>query len=274
MALVINTNISSLNTQRNVGNAQNSLTSAMQRLSTGLRVNSAADDAAGLAIGTRMDSQIRGMNVALRNTNDAVSLVQTADGALGTITDAFQRMRDLAVQASNGTYSDDDLALLDNEYQDLAGEITRIAESTKFNGIAILDADAGAFTFQVGANASETSTVTTTDATTYLATPGDLTSAANATTAIGALDTALDTVNTDRSSYGTALNRFSFTMQNLNTSISNQTAAKSRIMDADFGQESANLAKANVLQQAGIAMLSQANQAPQAILGLDRKSVV
>lgn len=270
MALVINTNINSLMTQKNVGAAQSDMAAAMQRLSTGLRINSAADDAAGLAIGTRMDSQVRGMNVAIRNTNDAVSMIQTADGALGTITSAFQRMRELSVQAANGSNSSADNALLDTEYQQLSSEVTRVAGATKFNGIAVVAGGAAAFQFQVGADAGDTMSVTTKDATAYLATPGDLTSAANATTAMGALDTALATINTDRSTYGASLNRFAFTVQNLNTSVTNQTAAKSRIMDADFGQETANLAKASVLQQASIAMLTQANQAPNAILGLLR----
>lgn len=270
MSLVTNTNLTSLSTQRNVGAAQSQMANAMQRLSTGLRVNSAADDAAGLAIGTRMDSQVRGMNVALRNTNDAVSMIQTADGALSTITDAFQRMRELAVQAANGTNGTDDSALLDTEFQQLSAEVNRVAGSTKFNGLSVVSTGAGAYNFQVGANASDVMSVTTKDATQYLTTPGDLTSAANATTAIGALDDALKGINTDRSTYGASLNRFAFTAQNLNTSVVNQTAAKSRIMDADFGAESANLAKASVLQQAGIAMLSQANQAPNAILSLLR----
>lgn len=270
MAMAINTNVSSLQSQSNVGNAQSSLATAMQRLSTGLRINSAADDAAGLAIGTRMDSQIRGMNVAVRNTNDAISMVQTADGALSTITSAFQRMRELSVQAASGSTSTDDKALLNTEYQSLAEEVGRISDSTKFNNIALTSTDAGTFNFQVGANGTDTVAVTTKDANTYLAAAGDLTSGANATTAIGALDDALKAINTDRATYGSTLNRFAFTVQNLNTSISNQSAAKSRVMDADYGQETANLAKANVLQQSSIAMLAQANQAPSSILSLLR----
>jgi flagellin len=270
MSLAINTNLSSLMAQKNVGTAQSEMATAMQRLSTGLRINSAADDAAGLAIGTRMDSQVRGLNVAIRNTNDAVSMIQTADGTLSTVTGAFQRMRELAVQAANGSNGSGDLTNLDKEYQQLSTEVNRVAGATKFNGIALTSTQAGAFSFQVGANSSDTMSVTTKDATQYLTTPGDLTSSANATTALSAIDTALDSVNSDRATYGAALNRFGFTIQNLNNSVTNQTAAKSRVMDADFGQETANLAKANVLQQAGIAMLTQANQAPNAILGLLR----
>lgn len=270
MSLVLNTNLASLNTQRILANNQSATATAMQRLSSGLRINSAKDDAAGLAIASKMDSQIRGLNVAIRNANDGTSLLQTADGALSTMGDVFQRMRELAVQASNGGYGTTDYAQLDKEYQSLSSEVTRIAGQTKFNGLDILKGKAGAFDFQVGADAGQTLSVTTTDATTYLATPGDVTSSANATTAIGALDTALASLNTDRSNYGAGLSRLDFTSQNLKTSVENQTAARSRIMDADYSQESANLAKQQVLQQAGIAMLAQANQQPQQILSLLR----
>lgn len=270
MGLGINTNMSSLITQTNLGKTQSAMSTAMQRLSSGLRINSAADDAAGLAIGTSMDSQVRGMSVAVRNANDGVSLVQTADGALDTMTGIFQRMRELATQASNGTYSTNDYTQLDTEYQQLSSEATRIATTTKFNSLAVTSTGAGAFTFQVGANSGETMSVTTGDATQYLATPGDLTSSANANTAMGSLDTALQSLNSDRSVYGAALNRFGFTIQNLNTSIQNTTAAKGRIMDADYGQETASLARTQVLQQAGVAMLSQANQSSSMVLSLLR----
>jgi flagellin len=270
MALGINTNISSLITQTNLGKTQSAMATSMQRLSSGLRVNSAADDAAGLAIGTSMDSQVRGMTVAMRNANDGVSLIQTADSALDTMTGIYQRMRELATQASNGSYSTDDYTQLNTEYQQLSGEATRIAGSTKFNNINITSTAAGAFTFQVGANSGETMEVTTGDATAYLATPGDLTSAANSTTAMGALDTALKSLTTDRSVYGAALNRINFTVQNLSTSIQNTTTAKGRIMDADYGQETANLARTQVLQQAGVAMLSQANQSSSLVMSLLR----
>lgn len=270
MALTINTNIASLTAQRNLAKTNDLAAVAMQRLSSGLRINSARDDAAGLAIGTKMDSQVRGLNVAVRNANDASSLVQTADGGLDTISSIYQRMRELSVQAANEAYSTTDRAQLNTEYQQLAAEATRVAGATSFNGQKITAGDAGAFSFQVGANAGETLTVTTTDATTYLAAPGDLTSAANASTAIGALDTALDSINTDRSVYGAALNRLDFTVQNLRTSSENQAAARSRIMDADFAQETGALARQQVLQQAGIAILAQANQMPNTILSLLR----
>jgi flagellin len=237
----------------------------MQRLSSGLRVNSAKDDAAGLAIATRMDTQIRGINVAVRNANDGISLAQTAEGALSTVTDALQRMRELAVQAQNGSNGTTDRANLDTEYQQLSAEITRIAAQTKFNGIAIVGASAGAQTFQVGANNGDTLTITTTTVTTVA---GDLTTAANASTAVAALDTELNTITTNRATYGAAISRFGMAISNLSITGENQTAAKGRIMDADFAAETANLSRAQILQQAGTAMIAQANQQPNLVLNL------
>jgi flagellin len=267
MALTINTNLQSLNAQRNLNASQSSLTTSIQRLSSGLRINSAKDDAAGLAIADRMNAQVRGIAVAIRNANDGISLAQTADGALATVTDALQRMRELAVQAQNGTNGTTDRANLDTEYQQLSQEITRIAAQTKFNGIAIVGASAGAQVFQVGANNGDTLTITTATVTTVA---GDLTTSANASTAVGALDTALNTITTNRATYGAAINRFGFAIQNLQTSSENQTAARGRIMDADFAMETANLSRANVLQQAGTAMVAQANQLPNQVLTLLR----
>jgi len=267
MSLSINTNLASMNAQRNTTTSQSSLSTSMQRLSSGLRVNSAKDDAAGLAIGNRMDAQIRGMNVAIRNANDGISLAQTADGALSTVSDALQRMRELAVQAANGSNGTTDRANLDTEYQQLSSEITRIASQTKFNGTAIIGGGAGAQVFQVGADNGDTLTVTTTAVTTVA---GDLTSAANANTALTAIDAKLDSINTDRATYGAAMNRFSFAVSNLQIGAENQSAAKSRIMDADFAAETANLSRANILQQAGNAMVAQANQLPQQVLALLR----
>lgn len=270
MSLVLNTNINSLVASTNLAKTQHSQSVSMQRLTSGLRVNSAADDAAGLAIGTSMQSQINGMQVAKRNANDAISLVQTADGALATMSDVFTRMRDLATQAANGTYQAADYAQMDKEYQQLASEASRLATSTTFNGQNIISTDAGATTFQVGANVGDTVAVTTGDATTYLATPGALTSAATANTAMTALDTALTSLNGDRAVYGAAENRLNFTTQNLSVGIQNTTAARSRIMDTDYSAESTNLAKTQVLQQAGVAMLSQANQSANLVLSLLR----
>ena len=267
MALSINTNLLSLNAQRNLGVSQNSLATSMQRLSSGLRINSAKDDAAGLAIATRMDAQIRGINVAIRNANDGISLAQTAEGALSTVTDALQRMRELAVQAQNGSNGTSDRANLDTEYQQLSAEITRIAAQTKFNGIAIVGAGAGAQTFQVGANNGDTLTITTVAVTTVA---GGVTTAAAASTAVAAIDTALDTITSNRATYGAAMSRFSMAISNLSISGENQTAAKGRIMDADFAQETANLSRAQILQQAGTAMVAQANQQPNLVLNLLR----
>jgi flagellin len=267
MPSTINTNIASLNAQRNLATSQSSLSVSMQRLSSGLRVNSAKDDAAGLAIADRMNAQIRGINVAIRNANDGISLAQTAEGALATITDALQRMRELSVQAQNGSNGTGDRANLDAEYQALSAEITRIAAQTKFNGTAIVGASAGAQVFQVGPNGGDTLTITTTTVTTV---GGGLTTAALASTALGAIDTALDTINTSRASYGAAMSRFSMAIQNLQITGENQAAARGRIMDADFAAETANLSRSQILQQAGSAMVAQANQLPNQVLALLR----
>ncbi len=267
MSQVINTNIASLNAQRNLNSSQSALATSLQRLSSGLRINSAKDDAAGLAISARMNAQIRGMSVAIRNASDGVSLAQTAEGALSTVGDALQRMRELAVQAANGTNGAGDLANLNSEYQALSGEITRIAASTKFNGLAIIGADAGAKVFQVGANVGDTLTVTTVAVTTVA---GDLTSMANANTAITALDTKLDAINTNRAAYGAAQSQFGYAISNLDSARENQSAARSRIVDADFAVETANLTRGQILQQAGVAMLAQANALPNNVLALLR----
>jgi len=267
MTMSINTNNVSLNAQRNLTVSQSSLATSMQRLSSGLRVNSAKDDAAGLAIADRMNAQIRGTNVAIRNANDGISLAQTAEGALATVTDALQRMRELAVQAQNGSNSTGDRANLDTEYQALSAEITRIAAQTKFNGVAIVGASAGAQVFQVGANNGDTLTITTSTVTTVA---GGLTTAALASTAVAALDTALDTITTSRAVYGAAISRFGMAISNLSITNENQTAARGRIMDADFATETSNLSRAQILQQAGSAMVAQANQLPNSVLTLLR----
>jgi flagellin len=267
MPQTINTNIYSLNAQRNLTTSQSSLATSMQRLSSGLRVNSARDDAAGLAIADRMNAQVRGINVAIRNANDGISLAQTAEGALATITDALQRMRELAVQAANGSNGAGDLANLNAEYQELSAEITRIAAQTQFNGKAIVGGDAGAQVFQVGANVGDTLTIATTAVTTVA---GDLLSAANANTAMGALDAKLDAINTDRAKYGAAMSRFSYAISSLQITGENQAAARGRIMDADFAAETANLSRAQLLQEAGMAMVAQANELPRTVLMLLR----
>ncbi len=270
MSLVLNTNLSSLNAQRHLSSTQSASQTAMARLSSGFRINSAKDDAAGLAIGTRMDSQVRGLNVAIRNANDGVSMLQTADGALSTMGNILGRMRELAVQGANGSYDTADYTLMQKEYGELKLELDRIGTDTKFNGLAVVGGDAATFTYQVGADASQELDVVTTDRSGLGTSLGSLTDAAAASLQITALDTAIDNVNSDRATIGAGLSRLDFTVQNLRTTSENQSAARSRIMDTDYSQESANMAKAQVLQQAGVAMLAQANQQPQQILSLLR----
>ncbi len=267
MAQTINTNIVSLNAQRNLTTSKSSLATSMERLSSGLRVNSSRDDAAGLAIADRMNAQIRGINVAIRNANDGISLAQTAEGALSIVTDALQRMRELAIQSLNGSNGASDRANLDAEYQQLSAEVQRVADQTKFNGVAIVGAGAGTQTFQVGPNNGDTLDMTTVAVT---AVAGDILTLGTAGTALTDIDAALDAVNTDRATYGAAMSRFAFAISNLQVTGENQSAARGRIMDADFAAETANMSRANILQQAGTAMVAQANQLPQQVLQLLR----
>ena len=272
MGTSINTNVASLNAQRNLATSAASLTTTMQRLSSGLRVNSSKDDAAGLAIATRMDSQTRGMNVAIRNANDAISLAQTAEGALGAVTNNLQRMRELAVQAANGSYSTTDLLTLDAEYQLLANENNRILGVTKFNGQPILDGTIAAFTFQVGANNGEQISVATQGATPFTSvTIGSLTDQAAAGLAMDAADADLGSVSGIRASWGANQNLFEQVISNLRVAAENSAASAGRIMDADYAQETANLSRTQILQQAGTAMVAQANQLPQSVLSLLRQ---
>ena len=263
----INTNINSLNAQRNLAGSANSLSNSMSRLSSGLRVNSAKDDAAGLAIAERMNAQTRGMNVAIRNANDAISLAQTAEGALGAISNNLQRMRELAVQAANGTNSSTDIAALDAEFTLLVAENNRVASSTKFNGNPVIAA--GSFIFQVGANTADTISVTGSAATFTSSTLGATNSSANLE--LAKLDTDINAINTTRATWGAAQNRFESVIANLRVGSENSAAARGRIMDADYAMETANLARAQVLQQAGTAMVAQANQMPQSVLALLRQ---
>ncbi|MCB4812360.1 flagellin FliC [Methylovorus menthalis] len=265
MAAVINTNIASLNAQRNLSSSQSSLNTSLQRLSSGLRVNSAKDDAAGMSIATRMDSQVRGQTVAIRNANDAISFAQTAEGALGKVTDALQRMRELAVQSANATNGTGDRSNLDAEFQQLASEITRLGTDTKFNGIAVFGSTS--MTFQVGADSGQTITVSATAASSI---SGNILTDTAANTALSSIDTALNTANTNRATLGAVQNRFESVISALQVSVENQSAAKSRIMDADFAAETANLTRTQILQQAGTAMLAQANTVPQNVLTLLR----
>ena len=381
MAATINTNVQSLNAQRNLSASQNSLATSMQRLSSGLRINSAKDDAAGLAISERMSTQVRGLNQASRNANDGISLAQTAEGALSAIGNNLQRIRELAVQSRNATNSADDRAALQKEVSQLKGEIGRVAKQTSFNGTNLLDGSFTSQAFQVGANQGQTINIaaiananidqlgtwttpstaavvgaapttfaaidagdiqidginigavaagtdavsqganvaaainamsvetgvtatadsgglvtltsanaftlalsgTATTATTGLTagsatvTPGtaqtgflnlDISTTAGADNAILAMDAALNTVNSARADLGAIQNRFSAVVENLSMSAENLSAAKSRIMDADFAAETANLSRAQILQQAGTAMVAQANQLPQNVLKL------
>jgi flagellin len=271
MASTINTNIASLTAQRNLTQSQTSLTTSMQRLSSGLRINSAKDDAAGLGISDRMTSQVRGLTQGARNALDGISLAQTAEGALSTITDMFQRMRDLAVQGANGTNGTEDLANLNAEYQALKTEINRIGTATRFNGKDILATAAGLYTFQAGANAGDTITVTTSAASAYTVGIAALTDSTTSSAEITALDASLLLVSTDRGSLGATQNTLQFAIQNLNNASEQQAAARSRIMDADFAIETANLSRSQILQQAGTAMVAQANQLPQGVLALLRQ---
>ncbi|RYE69137.1 MAG: flagellin FliC [Oxalobacteraceae bacterium] len=288
MPQVINTNLASLNAQRNTAMTQSSLSVSMQRLSSGLRVNSAKDDAAGLSIAERMNAQVRGSQVAIRNANDGISLAQTAEGALSKVGDALQRMRELAVQARNATNTSADKDSLDKEFGELAKEIQRVLGGTTFNGKAVLaTSDAGTQTFQVGANTTAndridivtTDMTTATEITTVAGT--DNTGAGRAlidNTSVGTgidtvitnIDAALDKVNGERATLGASQNRFDAVISNLQVAVENQSASRSRIMDADFAQETANLSRAQILQQAGNTMVAQANQLPQQVLALLR----
>ena len=378
MALSINTNVPSLTAQRNLGMSQSSLATSMQRLSSGLRVNSAKDDAAGLAISERMGAQVRGLNVAARNANDGISLAQTAEGALGKVGDMLQRMRELAVQSVNATNSSADRIALDAEVQQLKAEIGRVATTTSFNGQKILDGSFTSASFQVGANSGETITfasvanaqtnalgvstrasansvaitslstaaltsaenmtingtaigalgaaanvtdranqlvtaintiAATTGVTAFIDTTSNsiqLNSAANITTAAGSvatgfftwgvtaaaattgissvdvlapgaasqalstIDTALDAINTSRGTLGALQSRFENAIGNIQVTSENLSAARGRIVDADFAAETANMSRAQILQQAGTAMVAQANQLPQQVLQLLR----
>ena len=277
MTMSVNTNLFSLEAQSKLSQTQTSLSTSMQRLSSGLRINTAADDAAGLSISERMTTQVNGMNVAVRNANDGISLAQTADSALASVTDSLQRMRELAVQGLNATNNSSDKDSLNQEFTQLAAEVTRVIGGTTFNGTAILATGAGTLSFQVGANTTANDSITVT--TTNLAADVSITNVTAATigsnvtnatmdTVINNIDAAINDINSQRSVYGASQNRFQAVVANLQSSVVNQSAAKSRITDADFATETANLSRAQILQQAGTAMVAQANQLPQQVLKL------
>lgn len=320
MPQTVNTNIASLNAQRNLNVSQSSLASSMQRLSSGLRVNSAKDDAAGLAIAERMSSQVRGMNVAVRNANDAISLAQTAEGSLGKIGDNLQRMRELAVQSRNATNSTGDRSNLQKEFQELQDEISRTIDGTKFNGKALFAGEGAGLDFQIGAGTTAQDRITldgvtltggatglaATQITTYDAaitdtdrdtaakdivasvidtawvtgatgigiagtdSAGTASALTDIDAAVNLIDKALSIVNDKRASFGASQNRFEGVVSVLQVNIENLAAARGRIVDADFATETSNLSRAQILQQAGTAMVSQANQLPQQVLSLLR----
>nr|WP_301331526.1 flagellin [Sinimarinibacterium sp. NLF-5-8] len=277
---VINTNVASLNAQRNLSTSQGSLAQSLQRLSSGLRINSAKDDAAGLAISERFTSQINGLNQAARNAQDAVSLAQTAEGAMGSISKSLQRMRVLAVQSANATNFSSDRAALQKEFNALRDEITRVAGQTNFNGVNLLDGsfNSGKAVFQVGANATAGVDTINFGGVANLTASGlalaslDISGAtgSGARAALTTLDAALKTVGTERSNLGAQQSRFEMVIENLNTTSENLSQSRSRIMDTDFAAETANMTRAQILQQAGVAMLAQANQLPQNVLSLLR----
>ncbi len=270
---VINTNITALIGQNNLSNSQAMLAKAQERLSSGLRINSAADDAAGQAIANRMSAQISGMQQAQRNTNDGISLAQTMEGGLNQISDNLQRIRELAVQAANDTNTEDDRDSIQLEIDERISEITRVANATSFNGTNLLNDSGTTLNIQVGANTEggvDNLTIDLADATASGLGVGalDVSDFSNAQSAIESVDAALQTIDDNRATLGATINRFESVLENLTTDITNLTDARSRIQDADYAVEVSNLTRANILQQAGTSMLAQANQTPQSVLSL------
>jgi flagellin len=281
MALTVNTNTTSLNVQKNLNRASDALSTSMQRLSSGLKINSAKDDAAGLQIATRMTSQIRGGTQAIQNANDGISVAQTAEGALQASTDILQRMRELAVKARNGTNGTADQTATNSEFAQMSDELTRIAASTNLNGKNLLDGSAGVVTLQVGANTGSANHIDLTLTGKFDATSLSVNSGAVALTgatpsaaavaidnAITAIDAAIATINSTRADLGASQNRLTSTISNLQNINENTTAAQGRVQDTDFAAETANLTKQQTLQQASTAVLAQANQLPSAVLKL------
>ncbi len=274
MGLRIMNNVEALNAHRTLQMTNLQIGKSIERLSSGLRINRAADDAAGLAVSEIMRSQIRGMNVASRNAQDGVSMVQVADGAISAVTDMLQRMRDLAVQAANGTFSDQQRANLDAEVQQVVQELNRVGTDTEFNGIKILAGSiataASAVTLQVGANGGQSIafTISTVSASDLGVSGIAVSTAASASAAIASLDAAINNLTTNRATLGAIQNRLEQTINRLGLTAENLQAAESRIRDADMAKEMIDFTKAQILQQSGTAMLSQANLAPQSVLSL------
>ncbi len=277
----INTNVNSLVTQGALRKNQDDMSTSMTRLSTGLRINTAADDAAGMAIASRMTAQINGLNQAVRNANDAISMIQTADGATVEIYNMFQRMRELAVQSLNGTNTADDRSALDTEFQALLSEVERVADNTQWNGRNVLDGSVDGtdtfVTFQIGANSSQSVTLAFSDFQTDTGADSvyeadistmDITDETNAGTALTTLTSAINKVNAKRAEFGSTVNRLGYAIDNLSNVALNAEASRSRVQDADYGQETSELARTQIIQQAGTAMLAQANALPQTVLAL------
>jgi flagellin len=268
---VINTNTAALRAQNGSRVANQALQTAMERLSTGKRINSAKDDAAGLAIASNMTSQIRGMGQAIRNANDGISLAQTAEGALGEVTNMLQRIRELSVQSASGTYSDDDRANLQAEVAELGAQIDDIVANTKFNGVAVFDATTDvAVDIQTGSGSADVTTLTIAAFDVSAASASDISTAGGGTTALDDVDDALKAVATTRASLGAGQSRLESVVNNLSNQVTNLSDARSRIEDADFSAETTNLAKAQILSQASTAMLAQANQSQSGVLSLLR----
>ena len=276
---VINTNVSALYSQNAMKINSRAMSTAMEQLSTGSRVNSAKDDAAGLAIGQNMTAQIRGLNQAVRNANDGINMLQTAEGALVEQSNMLQRMRELAVQASNGTYSSAQRGYLDTEFTALINQIDSIASTTTWNGQFVLTGSgfngptatgSGTFEFQVGQSSGQTISVAITGMSSSALGISALgvDTAANATTALDTIDTALDKINTTRATLGANINRLTYAADNLTNISANVTASRSSIMDTDYATASTQLSKTQIIQQASTAMLAQANQQPQSVLAL------
>lgn len=280
--MIINHNISALNTHRQLGAATNAQSKSMEKLASGMRINRAGDDAAGLAISEKMRGQIRGLDQASRNAQDGISMIQTAEGALNETHDILQRMRELATQSANDTNTGSDRGELQKEFNQLAKEITRISDTTEFNSQKLLDgSDGDGKVFQIGANQAQNLTLTISDmsATALLVGTGtneadtvgvDITTQANADAAITLVNTAIETVSAERSKLGATQNRLEHTINNLSTSSENLTAAESRIRDTDMAKTMMDQTKNSILSQAAQAMLAQANQAPQGVLQLLR----
>ncbi|GID07538.1 flagellin domain-containing protein [Pseudomonas sp. 008] len=280
MALTVNTNVTSLNVQKNLNRASDSLSTSMTRLSSGLKINSAKDDAAGLQIATRMTSQIRGQTMAIKNANDGISIAQTAEGAMQEQTNILQRMRELAVQARNDSNGTADRDALNKEFASMSDEMTRIAQSTNLNGKNLIDGTGGTMTFQVGSNTGATNQITVTlvdttattlavDKATIAITGNDtVTAEASTKASIIAIDAALTTINAARADLGASQNRLTSTISNLQNINENASAALGRVQDTDFAAETAQLTKQQTLQQASTAILAQANQLPSAVLKL------